>query len=168
MLRVERPTERTLLSGPARATGPTSLSPLLYVSHISLIKNIFLLTRAITCFAVPCNRQPAPLRIHRSIHLPPHVPSSCAARSSLLPVACPTHATRSLLPQSDLPRAHLRRRVRYPPLLVVDGAVACLRSVTTEPRAPARAPPCCGARALPLGAGSHSEAGINWPSLNWP
>jgi hypothetical protein len=47
----------------------------------------------------------------------------------------------------------------------VGGAVARLRSVSTEPRAPTSVAHASGARTLPLGVGSHSQAGINWP---WP
>jgi hypothetical protein len=98
----------------------------------------YLPTRSpIARFTTPCDRQSAPLRIRRSGHShPPHAPSTCTARSSLLPVARLTHASRSLLPQS-----HPRRRARRPPLLV--------RVVLS--RAPSQSPPSQGhPRARPV------------------
>jgi hypothetical protein len=66
-------------------------------------------------FTTPCDRQSAPLCICRSGHYhPPHAPSSCVARSSLLPVTRLTRASRSLLPQS-----YPHHRARRPPLLVL-------------------------------------------------
>jgi hypothetical protein len=89
------------------ATGPTSLPPL-YVSHIS--QKYLPTCSPIARFTASCGYPSAQLRIRCRNHLPARA-SSCVVRFSLLPVAHPTRASRSLLlrvPPDARPLARVR------------------------------------------------------------
>jgi len=148
MLRVGHPSNGTPLLGLVCATSLISLPPPLYVSLVSL-KNIVPLARP-----SHASQRRAAVSPHHSAFaaaaISPRVPSSCTARSSLLPVVHPRCASRSLLLQSHPPRAH------RPASAGAGGAVARLKSVSTDPRAPMSTTRAGGARALPLGVTFHS------------
>jgi hypothetical protein len=114
-----------------RAIDPTSLSPPLYISFVSL-KNIFLLGhRTLYSIVWP----PALLRNHHSgLVLPPR---ALVLRCSVLaPARRAPHPRVSLLAPTVPPAARPPTPSGVPPASAsVGGAVACLRSVPTEPRA---------------------------------
>ena len=128
MLRVGHPSNGTPLLGLVCATSLISLPPPLYVSLVSL-KNIVPLARP-----SHASQRRAAVSPHHSAFaaaaISPRVPSSCTARSSLLPVVHPRCASRSLLLQSHPPRAYPRRRAGCPPLLV---RVVPLRASSQSP-----------------------------------
>ena len=125
MLRVRRPSDRTLLPGLARATDPTSLPRLPHLSQK------YLPTRSLNAYlTAPCRRQPAPLHIRRSGHLPPR---ALKLRCSLLaPARRAPHPCLSLLTPVVPSAAHPPTPSGKPPASIgAGGAIARLRSVPT-------------------------------------
>jgi hypothetical protein len=148
--RVRRPSDRMSLPGPSRATGPTSVSPALYVSSISL-KIIFLLTRPLHA----SQRCAAISPLHSAFAAAAISPCALSSYAAHAPCSCPSRTPP--VPSGASPASD-----------GAGGPIARLKLVPTEPRAPTSAACVGGARALPLGVGSHAEAEINRPGISLP